>query len=33
MYVQLFASCLLSWKSCITTRRERSDTAFPTDST
>jgi hypothetical protein len=35
MYVQLFVSCLVSWKSGITTRSfaSRSDTAFPTDST
>jgi hypothetical protein len=32
VYVQLFVSCLVSWKSRITTRRE-SDTTFPTDET
>jgi hypothetical protein len=35
VYVQLFVSCRVSWKSRITTRREASssDTAFPTDET
>ena len=35
VYAQLFVSCLVSWKSGITTRREASssDTAFPTDET
>jgi hypothetical protein len=35
MYVQLFVSYLVSWKSRITTQRfaSHSDTAFPTDST